>query len=146
MIYLHWIGNLVLHIITLALMYFTLKQFTIYIAATVLSSEGMFYVSIRRGIRSQKSLLLAALKNVNLLSPASPRWLRASLRKVPVSFVFWHLCAQSRCVSIWTYTERSRGGSRVWMSHSFWCCTQAAFNNAVKHNDSPSEQRHDHRQ
>lgn len=155
MIYLHWIGNIVLHIITLGLMYFTLKQFTIYISSgmTVLYlSEGIFYVCVycvcqmknkskvcvahsSEKCRPFRSSLASVARCITLQS-AGQFCLKALVCRRGVLFC-----------NLWSrHIQSEAEGSHVWMSHFLWCCTRAGFNNAVKHNDSPSEQHHDHRQ
>lgn len=68
MIYLPGIGNMVLHIITLGLMYFTVRQFTVYIGICMMMprlSEGMFYVCVccdclMKSIKSEVSVALCS--------------------------------------------------------------------------------------
>ncbi len=62
--------------------------------------------------KKSKSVLLTALKNVDLLNPVLPQWLCVSLCKVLVSFILKHWCAEEVyfvTLDLDIYREKQRG-------------------------------------
>lgn len=112
MIYLHWMGNMVLHITTLGFMWFTLKQFAIYIRScmTALLSEEIFYVCAQYRIKSPNSLLLTEKWRPFTSSLASVA-LRITLQSAG------QICLEALCadevyfvtLDLNTYREQQRG-------------------------------------